>query len=169
MTATRIPGESGTGAPTKGRIARLRGPLLYGALASLLSVTGYGTSQVIARNLLTGDTPPQVGSAVTLFVGMLVLGGMSARNMKKDIRAPKRAIAWIMLAGILASTGAYLSFIALSLAPIVLVSPFVAVSPLVTLILAAIFLRQVEKITMRTVLGACLVVSGVILVIVGNS
>ncbi len=169
MTATRAPGESGTGDPTKGRIARLRGPVLYGTLASLLSVTGYGSSQVVARSLLTGDTPPQVGSAVTLFVAMLLLGGMSARSMKKDIRAPKRAIAWIMLAGILASTGAYLSFIALSLAPIVLISPLVAVSPLVTLILAAIFLRQVEKITIRIVLGACLVVAGVILVIVGNN
>ena len=50
----------------------------------------------------------------------------------------------------------------------VLVTPIVAVSPLVTLILAAIFLRQVERVTIRVVLGSCLVISGVILVILGN-
>ncbi len=148
---------------------RFRAPLLYGTLAALLSVFCYATGQVVARGLLAGDeTSPPVGSAITLFVGMLVLGLVSSRNIPKDIRAPKRALMWIALAGILASSGAFLSFIALSLAPVVLVTPIVAVSPLVTLVLAAIFLRQVERVTIRVVLGSCLVISGVILVILGN-
>ena len=149
--------------------SRLRGPLVIGTIAALLSVLGYAGSQVVTRSLLTTDeTPPQVGSTVTLFIGMLILGVASARNLRKDIRAPRMALLWITLAGILASTGAFLSFFSLAFAPVVLVSPIFTVNPLVTLILAAVFLRQVERITIRVFIGAGLVVAGVILVILSN-
>lgn len=147
----------------------LRGPLIVGAIAAILSVLGYAGSTVVARSLLTtDDTPPQVGSTITLFIGMLILGAASARSIRKDIRAPRRALLWITLAGILASTGAFLSFFSLDLAPVVLVSPIFTVNPLVTLVLAAVFLRQVERITLRVFIGAILVVAGVILVILSN-
>lgn len=154
-----------TTAPT----SRLRGPVIIGTIAALLSVLGYAGSQVVTRSLLTtDDTPPQVGSTVTLFIGMLILGVASARSIRKDIRAPRAALMWIILAGILASTGAFLSFFALDLAPVVLVSPIFTVNPLVTLVLATIFLRQVERITIRVFIGASLVIAGVILVILSN-
>ncbi len=152
-----------------GLAARLRGPALYGTAASLLSILCYGSGQMVSRGLLGGgETPPQTGSTITLFVGMLVLGAVSSRNLPRDLRAPKRALAWIMIAGVLASSGAFLSFFAFSLAPLVVVSPIVAVSPLMTLVLTAIFLRQTERITRRVVLGSFLVIMGVILVILGN-
>ena len=154
-----------TTAPT----SRLRGPVIIGTIAALLSVLGYAGSQVVTRSLLTtDDTPPQVGSTVTLFIGMLILGVASVRSIRKDIRAPRAALMWICLAGILASTGAFLSFFALDLAPVVLVSPIFTVNPLVTLVLATIFLRQVERITIRVFIGASLVIAGVILVILSN-
>ncbi len=157
------------GADREKRPSRFRTPLFYGTVVSLLSILCYGSGQVISRSLLSsGETPPQIGSAITLLVGMILLGALSSRNLPKDIRAPKRALAWIALAGILASTGAFLSFFALALAPIVLISPILAVSPLMTLLLAAIFLRQVEKVTARVVLGSSLVIVGVLLVILGN-
>ena len=149
--------------------SRLKSTAIIGTIAGLLSVFCYATGQVVARSLLTGDeTPPQVGSAITLFVGMLVLGAVSSRNLPKDIRAPRRALLWVVLAGLLASTGAFLSFFALSLAPVVLASPIFAISPLLTLFLAAALLRQVERITMRTFIGAFLVIAGVLLVILSN-
>ncbi len=149
--------------------SRLRGPLIIGAAAALLSVLGYAGSQVVTRSLLTADeTPPQVGSTITLFIGMLILGAASARSLRKDIRAPRAALIWISLAGILASTGAFFSFFALDLAPVVLVSPIFTVNPLVTLVLAAVFLRQVERITLRVYVGAVLVIVGVMLVILSN-
>lgn len=149
--------------------SRLRGPLIIGAAAALLSVLGYAGSQVVTRSLLTADeTPPQVGSTITLFIGMLILGAASARNLRKDIRAPRAALIWISLAGILASTGAFFSFFALDHAPVVLVSPIFTVNPLVTLVLAAVFLRQVERITLRVYVGAVLVIVGVMLVILSN-
>ena len=165
MTDTSSP--SSASAPKAA--GRLRGPLIIGTIASLLSVFCYASSQVVTRNLLTGDDyAPQVGSAITLFVGMLVLGAVSARNLPKDSRAPRSALVWVILAGILASTGAFLSFFALSYAPVVLASPIFAISPLITLFLAAAFLRQVERITLRVFLGAFLVIAGVILVILSN-
>jgi drug/metabolite transporter (DMT)-like permease len=99
---------------------------------------------------------------------MLVLFVVSARNLKRDLRAPRRSILWIAVAGVLASNGAMLSFIALSQAPVVVISPVVAISPLMTLVLTAIFLRRVERLGKRVVLGSLLVVGGVFLVIIGN-
>lgn len=148
--------------------SRIRTPLVLGGLASFFSIMAYGISQVVARSLLEEATPPQVGSAITLFVGMLVLFGMSFRNLNRDLRAPRRSILWVALAGVLASNGAMLSFVALSKAQVVIVSPIVAVSPLMTLVLTAVFLRQVERLTLRVVLGSLLVVSGVVLVVWGN-
>jgi len=147
---------------------RLRNPLVLGGLASLFSIMAYGSSQVVARSLVSGDASPLAGSTITLFTGMLVLFVVSARNLKRDLRAPRRSILWIALAGVLASNGAMLSFVALSKAPVVVISPVVAVSPLMTLVLTAIFLRRVERLGKRVILGSLLVVGGVFLVIIGN-
>jgi drug/metabolite transporter (DMT)-like permease len=54
-------------------------------------------------------------------------------------------------------------------APVVIVAPIVAVYPLVTITLTAIFLRNIEKVTLRTISGAALVVTGVILVGIGTA
>ena len=45
---------------------------------------------------------------------------------------------------------------------VVVVSPVLATNPLFTLILAAIFLRDIEQITPRIIVGALLVVAGVV-------
>ena len=57
-------------------------------------------------------------------------------------------------------------FAAVRNGPITLVAPFVAIYPLVTLLLSAITLRHV-RITPRIVAGTVLTVAGVALVLVG--
>lgn len=60
-------------------------------------------------------------------------------------------------------------YFALSKAPLVMVSPIFAINPLITLLLAHIFLNKLEKITTRTVLGTILVVSGVSIITLSGS
>jgi drug/metabolite transporter (DMT)-like permease len=50
----------------------------------------------------------------------------------------------------------------------VLVSPIIGITPLITLVLAAIFLRELEKLTFKVISGSTIVVAGVILVVLAK-
>ncbi|HIN06426.1 MAG TPA: hypothetical protein EYM65_09355 [Dehalococcoidia bacterium] len=58
-------------------------------------------------------------------------------------------------------------FLALSRAPVTVVSPINASSPLITLALAHIFLRRLESLNWTLVLGTLISVGGVVLVVLG--
>ena len=74
----------------------------------------------------------------------------------------------IFVAGMLASNGLVLSFLALERTPVVLVSPIIGITPVITLVLAAIFLRELEKLTFKVISGSTIVVAGVILVVLAK-
>ncbi|MEO6165410.1 MAG: EamA family transporter, partial [Candidatus Binatia bacterium] len=64
------------------------------------------------------------------------------------------------------NTSAMLSvFFALSHGKVVIVEPLVSSNPVTTLLLTSIFLRDVESLTLRVLLGATLTVTGTILVV----
>ena len=60
-------------------------------------------------------------------------------------------------------------FQALSRAPVTVVSPINASSPLITLLLTHLFLRRLESINPLLVVGACLGVGGVVTVVLGTA
>ncbi|PZC42426.1 MAG: Permease of the drug/metabolite transporter (DMT) superfamily [Chloroflexi bacterium] len=53
---------------------------------------------------------------------------------------------------------------ALNVTEVVVVAPIVAVYPLITILMASLFLRGIEKITKQTVVGAIIVIIGVLFV-----
>ena len=55
-------------------------------------------------------------------------------------------------------------YYALSFGEVIVVIPVTSTSPFFALTLSAIFLRDIEKVTLKIVLGACLIVIGVALV-----
>ena len=59
-------------------------------------------------------------------------------------------------------------FLALDRAPVVLVAPLTGTYPLVSILLAYIFLKRMERLSWRTLLGAMLVVAGVALIAIGR-
>ncbi|MCH7802200.1 MAG: EamA family transporter [Chloroflexi bacterium] len=89
--------------------------------------------------------------------------------MNSDLgTAPRRAWIMVALAGVAAAWGISFWYLALGEARVVLVAPLVGVSPLVSIVLTHFFLQRLEKVTMRTVLGALMVVAGAALVTLGN-
>ncbi len=77
----------------------------------------------------------------------------------------RRSFGWFLAAG-LAHTGAMLSvYYALSFGKIVIVDPLIGASPVLSLVLSRIFLRDLEAITSRVVVGAVITVIGSILII----
>ena len=61
------------------------------------------------------------------------------------------------------------TYLALGQAPVVVVAPVTGTNPLFSIILAWVFLRQMERLTLRVVLGAVLVVAGVTVVSVSQA
>jgi drug/metabolite transporter (DMT)-like permease len=131
-----------------------------GFVVIMASTLVYSVAQVSTRSMLIEDISPIIASLITLFAGSIVLLLLTLRDFKDTF--------WMIIAGILASNGAMLSFLALQKAPVVLVSPILSITPLITLVLAAIFLRQVEKLNARIIIGSLIVVVGVVLVVLAK-
>lgn len=75
---------------------------------------------------------------------------------------------WFILTGALAGFGVLSVFRALHAGEVSVVGPIIMAQPLIVVLLSAIFLRDIEKLTWRIVSGAALTVLGVILVLVSS-
>jgi uncharacterized membrane protein len=70
---------------------------------------------------------------------------------------------WFLAAGIVISLGMTCIYYALDLGKVSVVIPISSTGPFFSLMLAAIFLRDVERVTSRIVISAAMIVGGVML------
>jgi uncharacterized membrane protein len=100
-----------------------------------------------------------LSAATFSFVLLQVRGG------KEAFKLTRRSAAWLFPAAVF-NTAAMLSvFYALSHGKVVIVEPLISSNPVLTLLLTAIFLRDLEALNLRLILGALLTVTGTILVV----
>ena len=144
-------------------------PVLLGMVSSLSAAVCFGTTFVISRHVVTEYTSAPVGAFLSILSGAVLMSIIMSRDLSKDRYAPKRGFILMTLAGMCGAVGAMGSFFALSHAPVTIVSPVTATSPLVILLLAHLFLRRLERVTLRLWIGSLLVVSGVILIALSNA
>jgi len=128
----------------------------------------YGLGSVLIRRGITGTTPPLVGAAIALLSGTLSLATIGARDFKASL-TKRKAVVLLLISGVAAAGGIISNFFALSLAPVVVVSPLQSTSPIFALLLSHLFLGHLERITLRLVIGSFLVVGGVILITIGRT
>ncbi|MBI2856662.1 MAG: DMT family transporter [Chloroflexi bacterium] len=141
-----------------------------GYLAGLAAGASYGAAQTVGKHVTTEFAPPLVGTAFALLFGLMYISIMFHRHIPRDLStSPRRGFLWFALSGICSAGGVSLLYFALDNAPLVVVSPVVAINPLITLVLAHLLLRRLERITVRTMLGAGLVVLGVLIVTISNA
>lgn len=136
--------------------------LIYPVTAAL----AFAISTNLRKLGLMASNLPLMAAAVTAstaFVFAVCL--LQARGGWRTLMLSRAGCGWFFGAGI-ANTAATLSiFYALSFGDVVVVEPLVASNPVLSLILLAIFLKDLETITPRLVLGALCTVIGTILVI----
>ncbi len=138
--------------------------ITFGIVAAL----AYGLSSVLIKRSLADLAPPLVGAAVALLSGTLVLLVIGARDLRTNLVQNRKGVGFLLLAGISASLGVVSSYFALSLAPVVTVSPLQSTSPFFVMLVSYLFLRRLERITPRLILGSILVVFGAILITIGR-
>ena len=128
----------------------------------------YGASLILAKQVVE-DTPPLLAATLGMTFGLLVLAVISAPDVRRDVGTRKRAWVWAALGGLAAGSGITLMFLAISNAPVVVVAPILAMNPLTAILFSQIFLRGMERITWRVLIGALLVVAGVIIITLGQN
>lgn len=149
---------------------RRRGYVWLGYATAMGAAIAYGAAQTVGKYVTTEYAPPLVATAFALLFGFGYLSVMFYRHIPSDLRtSPLRGFLWFGLSGIASAAGVAFLYYALSNAPVVVVSPVAAVNPLVTLLLAHIFLQRLERITRRTVLGTLLVVLGIVIITVSRA
>ena len=144
--------------------------VLLGYLAGLGAAFCYAASNLIARKIVSDYSSPTVGTALSMSFGTVILSVLFYRHVVRDaLTAPRRAWVFVALAGCAATWGVSFLFLAVSQAPVVLVAPLTGTSPLIAIVLTHFFLQRLERVTWRTVVGALLVVTGVVLIALGGA
>ena len=132
----------------------------------VLAAFAFGISTTLRKSGLLIVPVPLLAAAVTVGTAFFVLLGIiQMRGGRSVLKFNRQSSAWLF-GGALINTGAILSFFsALSVGKIVRVEPLVACNPLLTIIWASIFLKQIETLSARVVLGALVTVAGTVLVV----
>ena len=122
-----------------------------------------GVSHPIRRHALGIANQPLYFAAVVGLVSLCWMCGylLSPFTTERPLWH-RQALPPFLLAGTFETLGIVLVIAALSVGQVVLVSPIVATSPLWILLGTRLFLRGIEALTLRTVIGAVCVVSGTI-------
>ncbi|MFB6113861.1 MAG: EamA family transporter [Halodesulfurarchaeum sp.] len=103
--------------------------------------------------------------AINEFGALIALAGYATYAHRGDIfSAPRRSYLYFAGSGTITAVALFSLFAALQRGRIVIVDPLAGTAPLFTPVFAAIFLRDVERVTRRLVIGAVLVVTGVVLI-----
>ena len=139
--------------------------VLWGYAASIGAAAGYGTGAVASRALVADHSPPMVASAFSLIFGTAMVAVLFHRNGVAALaKAGQEAWLFMSLSGVASAWGLAFLFLAFKEAPVVLVAPLSGSYPLVAIVLTHLFLQRLEKVTLRTVVGAIMVVAGVALI-----
>ena len=148
-----------------GRVQNVR---RLGYILALCGATTFAGRDVISRHVVSDIANPLVTAGLALAVGATVLTLILHRQVAVSIKTlPRNYLLICGLAGLFQGLAVASLFQALSRAPVTVVSPIYACTPLITLVLARIFLRRLETIDFLLVAGTLLSVIGVILVIWG--
>lgn len=142
---------------------------LWGYLASVGSAAGYGLGTYLALLIVRDNAPPMTATFFSLLFGLLLIAALFARPALADLRlAPRRAWVVASMSGLASTMGVASLYLALERVPVVVASPIAGANPLVAIVMSHIFLQRLERVSVRTVVGAILVVVGVALVTMGT-
>jgi len=135
----------------------------------LLGAVAFGISTTLRKTGLATVQIPLLAAAVTVGTAFFVLLGIiQLQGGLRVLKFNRLSSSWLIGAA-LVNTGAILSFFAaLNVGKIVRVEPLVACNPLLTILWTSIFLRQIEPLTIRIVLGALVTVVGTVLVVTAD-
>ena len=157
-----LAGNTGRQAADAGTVRRL------GFILAAGGAMCFASRDVISRHVVGNIADPLVTAACALCIGCVMLFVLAGRDVAASLRRGHiKDLAICGLAGICQGIAVASLFQALSRAPVTVVSPINASSPLVTLLLVHLFLQRLELVTPKLIIGTVLSVAGVVIVVLG--
>jgi drug/metabolite transporter, DME family len=127
----------------------------------LTSATCFGIVQVI-RKIALGGMGAIPGTAVNLTAALIAFSAlMIAQGHRGILTCRGRTLAYLIAAGVTENLGVFLTIVALGHGAVSVVTPLTAAAPLFVLFFTPFFLKGVEALTTRVVVGTVLIVAGV--------
>lgn len=135
------------------------------------AAVAFGTGSVIRRFAFTStNITPLQGAALNETAGLVgILAFLAIQNpgleeFRGALAAPRKAYAFFAGSAFMNAFALLALFEALSRGPVVVVDPLSSPTSLFAILFTFIFLRQIERVTRRLLLGALLVITGVVLI-----
>jgi uncharacterized membrane protein len=130
----------------------------------VLSATCFGVVAIL-RKLGLGHVGPVLGSAVNATTAVVAFTAFLLASGQRGVMSCRgRPLASFIAAGVMENAGVFLNVVALSVGTVSVVTPLTGVAPGFVLLLSAVFLRGVERLSGRVVAGTLLIVLGVYLI-----
>ena len=130
----------------------------------ILSAVCFGVVAVL-RKLGLSDTSAVVGSAINVTTALVAYSTFLIASGRVGVMVCRgRSLAYFAAAGLAENVGVFMNVVALGMGRVSVVTPLYGTAPIFVLILAPLFLRDVERLTTRVVVGTLLIVSGVYLI-----
>ncbi|TAK02908.1 DMT family transporter [bacterium] len=108
---------------------------------------------------------PYVGAAIATTTSLVIFAiSLLAMGKIRLIRPQRESLPFFGSAAFVSATAQILNFTALSMGEVSAMVPLLDTTPLFTVLFSAIFLRDLEKVTLRIILGAFLMMGGVIII-----
>jgi uncharacterized membrane protein len=140
--------------------AGARGWLGRGVVLALAAALSYGIRPIFVKFGLEQANLPLAGACIGALVA-LAWSMVIDRSYLRETRAD-RSLLWFLIGGVLQAVALLALTFALSGGEVSLVYPLSTSAPLFTVIFSAVFLRGIEQVTPRLLLGALAVVLGVV-------
>lgn len=122
-------------------------------------------SQSLRKQALNVIPDPFIAVAVVTTVSLiLLLGFIFATGRTGQLKMERDGFRFFLCAALVATTAQVANFIALARGDLSVIIPLLNTTPLFTVFFSAIFLRAVENINIRIVLGAVSMVGGIVLI-----
>jgi len=130
----------------------------------VLSATCFGIVAVL-RKLGLSDTSAVVGSAINVTTAFVAFTAFLFATGRRGIMVTRGwSLAHFVAAGLTENVGVFMNVVALSMGTVSVVTPLYGTAPIFVLFLAPFFLREVERVRARVVVGTLLIVLGVYLI-----
>lgn len=138
---------------------------LFDIIFPLAAAFVAAVSQNLRRGGLLILPDPYVGAAIATTTSLLIFAAsLLAVGRIRLIRPHRQSLPFFGTAAVLSAAAQVLNFAALSMGEVSVMVPLLDTTPLYTVLFSAIFLRDLERVTPRIILGTISMVSGVIII-----
>ena len=138
----------------------------FDVIYPFVGAMAFGASAILRKAGLDYLNIPVMAAAVTAgSAAVFSFALLQFRGGKQALKLTQRSAAWLFTAGVFNTAATLSVFYALSHGKVVIVEPLVSSNPVLTLLFTAIFLRDLEALNLRVIVGLLLTVAGTMLVV----